>query len=166
MNLQDTIDRLIADAGDLHLFLKGPDDQDVQTDNGPIPTLAKLTKNATQSLSASLNATSKSSTDLSIGLHTLVVETGKNYTQGQWVNAVCSGGYMTGMVQSYSTSTGELIINVVNSKGSTGSYSSWVIALSGAPGPTGQNGKDGNDGTSGTGSSGPLEKLITKMAWE
>jgi len=60
---------------------------------------------------------------------------------------------MTGVVTSYNSSTGELIIDATFYTGS-GTYSDWKVSLNGAPGPQGSSGYSGYSGLGVSGYSG------------
>jgi hypothetical protein len=96
-----------------------------------------------------------SSTSLLIGIgsKTLTVEANLAYTLGQDVIiANTAARYMTGAVTSYSSSNGQLIVNVTSTLGS-GTYTTWTVNLNGAAGTPGATGPTGATGF--TGATGP-----------
>lgn len=88
-------------------------------------------------LAASLNnisTTSESSTELTISAieQTLTVEADKSYEVGQSVKIASTADgskWMIGDVQSYNSTTGELVVDVQATQ-STGTFSAWTVTLS------------------------------------
>ena len=93
----------------------------------------------------SINAASTSSQTIGTGLKTFTIQSGKQFSVGQFVSAISdadSDNYMHGPVYSYSGTT--LIVDVTNNGGS-GTYSDWSISLSGSQGATGTTPDHGNE---------------------
>jgi hypothetical protein len=81
-----------------------------------------------------------STTSLSIALEskTLTIQTGKAFSLGQFViiaRTAAPANFMVGQITSHNSSTGELIVDVVQIAGS-GTYSDWTVSLSAASGAT------------------------------
>ncbi len=94
-----------------------------------------------------------SSTDMltiGLGMQSLTVQTGLQYSVGQTVliaNSVTD--LMKGNCVSYNPLTGALVVNVTIVSGS-GTFGSWNVNLDGAPGPVGAAGATGPAGANGT----------------
>jgi hypothetical protein len=70
---------------------------------------------------------SASTLTIALGTQNLTVNTGLNFVAGQTVSIINSAtGYMTGVVTSYSSGTGVLIVNVTSVTG-TGTFSTWNV---------------------------------------
>lgn len=92
-----------------------------------------------------------STTTLTIGTGTqsLTVGTGLSYTVGQPVVIAYGATYeMFGDVVSYSSGTGAMVVNVIDTLG-TGTLSSWNVNIAGQVGPTGATGPQGIQGVVG-----------------
>jgi len=96
------------------------------------------------------------------GQANITVGTGLAYSQAQTVLiSKDESNYMHGIVYSYNSSTGLLVVNLKSKTGS-GTYSSWIINIDGAPGADGAQGATGLSGATGakgdtgaTGAAGP-----------
>jgi len=88
---------------------------------------------------AALNATYAGSLTIAAGSQSFTVQSGKQFSAGQYVMIIRSADpayYMWGTVTSYNASTGALVINAIATAG-TGSYSGWSVSPSGVIGPQG-----------------------------
>ena len=91
---------------------------------------------------------------ISTGSKTLTVGTGLSYSIAQDVIiAYDINNHMIGMVSSYDSGTGVMVVDVVTIIG-TGSYSVWSVNLNGAEGVAGATGPAGPTGATGVGSIG------------
>ncbi len=99
--------------------------------------------------------TSASTMSISTGLQSFTVGTGLAYSIGQTVIIANSpSNQMTGTVNSYTSATGAMQVNVTTFIGA-GTWSSWSVNLNGAPGPAGPAGATGPTGLTGpTGATG------------
>lgn len=97
-----------------------------------------------------------SSTELTVGYgnagkQTLFIETGLSYTPEQYIvisQATNHENHMHASVDSYNSSTGQMIVTVTKFSGA-GTFSSWTINLAGAIGSQGATGSIGLTGPSG-----------------
>lgn len=83
----------------------------------------------------SYSATSTTSNTVGTGLKTFAIETGKGFVRGQFVvvaNTPAPSSYLLGQVESYSSVTGELVVNAA-SVGGSGTFSAWAISVASAP---------------------------------
>ena len=101
------------------------------------------------------STTSATTLSIGTGTKTLTVETGLAYTIAQDVIiAYDINNHMIGMVSSYNSGTGVMVVDIITIIG-TGSYSSWQVNLNGAEGVAGATGPKGNNGSTGaTGATG------------
>lgn len=96
------------------------------------------------------NTTSTSSLSLTTGVKNPTVGTGLAYTPGmQLIFAYDSSNYMIGTINSYTSGTGALAINITSVTGS-GTYTAWTVNINGAPGPVGPTGPTGATGAAST----------------
>jgi uncharacterized protein YdeI (BOF family) len=104
-----------------------------------------------------------SSTELTVGFgtankQTLVVEAGLSYTPEQYVvisQATNHENHMHASVDSYNSTTGQMVVTVTKFSGS-GTFNSWTVNLAGAIGSQGATGSMGATGPQGVeGSTGP-----------
>lgn len=79
----------------------------------------------------SASGTSTTSASLGVGDKSFTIQTGRYFIAGQWVAATASGGQMIGVISSYDSGTGALVIDSRYYSGS-GTYGSWSIGISGA----------------------------------
>lgn len=90
-------------------------------------------------LAAGITATSTTSLTISIASKSLTVQTGKQFTAGQFVliaNTADPAKYMFGQVTSYNSGTGALVVDSSVIAGS-GTLTAWVVSLSGIRGVIG-----------------------------
>jgi hypothetical protein len=131
------------------LTLQGVDNQILDTSQLPQGDL-KLGTAALQPSSAfqpagtvsGLATMYNSSLTVGTGAQSLTVAAGLGFTQNMLVTITSNANgaiWMYGTVTSYNSSSGALVINVIQANGS-GTYSGWTIAASGAPGATGATG--------------------------
>jgi hypothetical protein len=101
-------------------------------------------------------STTSLSLNLSPATKTFTVETGLAYIAAQSVViANSSTRFMSGIVNSYDSGTGVMVVDVSSVTG-TGTFSSWNVNLQGIQGPAGPTGATGATGPIGaTGSAGP-----------
>jgi hypothetical protein len=100
--------------------------------------------NSAASAASAMNAPGTngiSTTSLSIAIEskTLTIQAGKAFSLGQFViiaRTSAPSNFMVGQITSHNSSTGELIVNVVQIGGS-GTYSDWTVSLSAASSATG-----------------------------
>jgi hypothetical protein len=80
----------------------------------------------------------------------MTVETGLAYTPTQDVTIVYDyNNHMHGIIYSYNSGTGALVVNITDYQGS-GTYNSWTVNLEGAVGAVGSSGSSGVSGASGS----------------
>ena len=95
-------------------------------------------------------SSSSTTTIISTGSKAFTIETGLSYSRGQsLVIAYDSINYMEGIVDSYDTNTGVLLVTIFNDYGG-GTYSQWSVNLAGSSGSSGTSGTSGTSGSSGT----------------
>lgn len=86
------------------------------------------------------NATSTTSLAVGTGTKSLTIQTGKELVVGMTVNIARTSdpalSNMSGIITSYTTGTGALIVEVSSATG-TGTYTDWTISLSGTKGLAG-----------------------------
>jgi collagen type VII alpha len=100
--------------------------------------------------------TSTTSLTLGTGNQSLTVETGLAYSIAQDVIiAYDDNNHMHGLLVSYNSVTGAMVVDVSEVTGS-GTYTSWDVNLNGAVGATGSTGPQGPAGSSITGATGPV----------
>jgi hypothetical protein len=78
------------------------------------------------------NTTSSTSLTIGIGSKSLTVESNKLFVAGQTVaiaSTVSPNNQMSGIVQSYSPTTGAMVVNITSLSGS-GTFSAWTVSLS------------------------------------
>ncbi len=95
-----------------------------------------------------LFATSTTSLLIATGSKAFTIQTGKNMTPGQFLTAASnanSANYMHGVITSYNSGTGALVLNVLDIGGS-GTLADWNLAVSGTQGPQGIQGIPGTNG--------------------
>lgn len=93
--------------------------------------------------SQAFSATSTTSLTIGSGSKTFITQSGKSFSNGQFLiasSAANTANYMLGSVTSYSDTT--LTLNVLTYGGS-GVHADWNISLSGTPGPQGPTGATG-----------------------
>lgn len=103
---------------------------------------AAASATAADEYTTSLSGTSTTSKAVGDGAKTFTVESGKNFSQGQFISIISdadSDNYMHGAVTSYSGTT--LVVAVSNS-GGTGTFSDWSISVSGSQGEKGDKGDE------------------------
>ena len=108
---------------------------------------------------------STSTLTISVSTQTLLIDTGLAYTTAQdTIIAYDINNHMMGMVSSYDSVTGILVVDVNNIVGS-GTYDSWKVNLNGAVGAIGDTGAQGPQGPQGvTGAQGPQGPLFGRAA--
>lgn len=98
---------------------------------------AQAARDAAQASAASAllapgtSATSSTSLTISEGPQTLTIQTGKQFSIGQWVvisSAVSPANQMTGQITTHDNVAGALTVQV-SSVGGGGTFASWVVAL-------------------------------------
>jgi len=95
-------------------------------------------------------SSSSTTTIISTGSKAFTIETGLSYSRGQsLVIAYDSINYMEGIVDSYDTNTGVLLVTIFNDYGG-GTYSQWSVNLAGSSGSSGTSGTSGSSGSAGT----------------
>jgi hypothetical protein len=95
------------------------------------------------------STTSVTTLVIGTGSKSLTVETDLAYSVGQAVIIAFDGSNsMTGVVTSYTSGTGALVVDVSSTNGS-GTYSNWSVNLSGIQGPLGSTGATGVAGPTG-----------------
>lgn len=161
-NVTDAIAKIVATGNIAHLWSSGGPTDVVQTDGGPIKTLAGITADAPGAVLAALATASVSQVDVALGTHTFACQAGKGFKPGTLVAAVSGSAVMVGPVVSYSGTT--LVMNAIQIIGS-GSFAAWNIGLSGPLGPKGDAGTGVTDPGTGTGT-GVGATLLTKYDWE
>ena len=77
MAIKDDLDRLIANGNILHRFVRGNADETVQTEGGPIPTLANVAKRASEQLAALFHAQSTSGVTIGMGVKNFTIDLNK-----------------------------------------------------------------------------------------
>ena len=79
----------------------------------------------------SYNASSTTSLTIGLGIKSLTIEAGKGYVPGQALliaSSAAPANYMAGIVNSYDSGTGALVVSVTDSNGS-GSATDWVLSI-------------------------------------
>ncbi len=98
-----------------------------------------LTLDPGYAIIATFNGTSTTSVAIGTGSKSFTTQTGLQFFPGGYVTIANSANaldYMNGIVTSYNTATGALVVNVLTDGGS-GTFSSWNIGISGVQGPAG-----------------------------
>jgi len=98
-----------------------------------------------------LSGTSTTSLTIGTGSKSFTANTGKLWVAGQFVTASSnanSANYMHGSITSYNSSTGALVVNVLDIGGS-GTLADWNLTISGTQGPQGNTGSTGPAGPTG-----------------
>ena len=149
--VSDNIAKIISSGGFAHKWIHGAANETVDTDNGPVKTIAGLNESVVAEVISALSATSSSSNAISTGTKTFVIQSDKAFKAGQLVTATAANGdYVYGMVTAYSGTT--LTINVLKVSGS-GTKTSWSIIFSA---PAGLDSSGGGSGAT----------LLSKFDWE
>lgn len=84
--------------------------------------------------------TSTTSLTIGLGSKTFTTQTGLDFVVGQFATATSAGtpsDFMAGVITSYTSSTGVLVMNVLSVGGSGDTHNDWIITSSGAIGPPG-----------------------------
>lgn len=148
----DALNQSVTDFGLLHDVVHGDAGVAVPTENGTIPSVAKVITSIGDRVVASLSSTSTTALTVATGTQLLTVEPGKSFRRGQIVNMVSDTASMLGSVMSYTND--QLTVNVTDIQGS-GTFSNWTVSFSGPRGPA-----------SSAANGGSSEKLLIKMPWE
>lgn len=119
--------------------------QDVVTTAGEVVTNAAAAAGsaaAAAAVSGSWSGTSSTSLAVGAGSKSLTTQTGKQFAAGSFVTVARTADpntLMHGVITSYTTGTGALVVNVGSVQGS-GTYTDWTVYLSGMQGPAGASG--------------------------
>lgn len=99
----------------------------------------QITEDPGFAILATFNGTSTTSVSIGTGSKSFTTQSGLQFFTGGTVtisSAANSSNYMNGIVTSYTSSTGALVVNVLTVGGS-GTHADWNIAVSGIQGPAG-----------------------------
>lgn len=115
-----------------------------QEQNQQAADLNTLAAQAAASAASAVNApgsngTSGTALTIALGDQNLLIQAGKNFVKGQWVQIASSANvlnYMIGTIKSYDTVVGTLVVSVQRISGN-GNFSDWVVSLGGAVLPDG-----------------------------
>jgi len=111
----------------------------VQANNAQGSAYAAAASAASALNAPGTSATSTTSLPISLGSHSLTIQTGKAYAVGQFVviaNTPTPSNYMFGQITSFTSGTGALVVSVSTISGS-GTFTDWTVALSAVASNTG-----------------------------
>lgn len=131
--LNDQIALFLQNMSLINTMTHGDVDEDIETEGGTIPTLAKMANQMVSNIISSLTAYSVSSVSLALGSKNFQIGTGKHFSPGQWVTCVSGEITIIGTVENYIGPTLTVLAQRVIGT-APGNVASWSITFAGIPG--------------------------------